>query len=103
VQFVIDPAGPRSDRLRAAVLELVEQRPDLVRRPGRCRFLVPSWTRPGLDHEVVLVFAGSGWRASCSCEALRACKHGYAAATVAERQDGTEAPTPTAKEPADAA
>jgi hypothetical protein len=95
--FTIDPRVPPSDPLRVAALHLLDRRPDLVRRPNRSLFLVPSWTEAAVDHQVVVIFAAGGWRVTCDCtagEMGRACKHGWVAAIKAERDDGSEAPVP---------
>lgn len=97
--FTIDPRVPPGDDPRVQALELLDRRPDLVRRRHRNLFLVPSWTHADVDHQVVLVFAASGWRVTCDCDAVGQCKHGWVAAIKAERDDGTEAPTPTTPHP----
>lgn len=98
--FTIDPRVPLSEALRVQALDLLDRRPDLVRRRSRNWFVVPSWTQPDLDHQVALIFASSGWRVTCDCGAVGACKHGWVAAIKAERDDGTTAPTPSPRESA---
>jgi hypothetical protein len=93
-QWTVDPSGPASPALRAKARAVLDRRPDLVVRHNRNWFTVPSWTRAGVDYQVTVVFAATGWRVTCDCPAPGQCHHGWVAVIVAEATDGTRAPQP---------